>query len=106
MIYTSKEPPKRKMHNSQDSQILRKFVNWSRGTYHCETWKELCNERERERERERESEREREREGRRERDRERKTALWAKGSKEKKIKTWGKKIDREKLFKKIKSESL
>ena len=98
MIYTSKKPPKRKMHNSQDSQILRKFVNWSRGTYHWETWKELCNERERERERERE--------GRRERDRERKTALWAKGSKEKKIKTWGKKIDREKLFKKIKSESL
>ena len=42
-----------------------------------------------------------------ERDRERgEAALWARGSKEKKIKTWGKKIDREKLFKKIKSESL
>ena len=60
MIYTSKEPPKRKMHNSQDSQILRKFVNWSRGTYHWETWKDLCSERERERERERGREGERE----------------------------------------------
>ena len=83
------------MHNSQDSQILRKFVNWSRGTYHWETWKELWNERERQRERERERERERG-----------EAALWARGSKEKKIKTWGKKIDREKLFKKINSESL